>query len=351
MTKRKRLILSIDGGGAHGIIPIRLLDAIDGRLKQNGKDKPLNKYFDLICGTASGGIIAAGLAAPKPEASERGLHAMTLKELRTFFEDDLREYYNANRINRFSRAVLAPFGQYNKGVHERPFEKLLKDTLGWTSMASSLTGIMLPAYDLNARRLVMMTDNMPSPDRSHDDFYFWQAVRATISAPGWLEPARVENMRTGEERFMIDAGAFLTNPVLSAYAEGRRRGWAAEDIILVSLGTGRLAAQARTFEEVAAWGASTWLSPDKGTPLLTELSNGQSQAISKQANTIFNDIKGLTYLRLNADLPTGLEDTTNTRPKTMSQLHEVADNIISAHQDDLTTLVSMIEERRDGPGF
>ncbi|MDD7910026.1 patatin-like phospholipase family protein [Pseudovibrio exalbescens] len=351
MTKRKRLILSIDGGGAHGLIPIRLLEALESRLKQNGKDKPLHQYFDLVCGTASGGIIAAGLTAPKPEGEYRGHHAMTIKELRSFFEDDLREYYNTNRINRISRAVFSPFGQYNKGVHERPFEKILKDTLGWTSMASSLTGIMLSAYDLNTRKLVLMTDNMPTADRTHDDYYFWQAVRATISAPGWLEPARVENLRTGEEQIMIDAGAFMTNPVLSAYSEGRRRGWAPEDMIILSIGTGRLSKHKRKFEEVAAWGASTWMSPDKGTPLLTEFSNGQSQATSHQANAIFKDIKGLTYLRLNADLPLGLEDATNTRPKTMTQLNSVADSIITTHNDDLNTLAALIEERVDGPGF
>ena len=54
-------ILSIDGGGIRGIIPALVLDAIEQRT-----GKPIAALFDMIAGTSTGGIIAAGLAAKGP---------------------------------------------------------------------------------------------------------------------------------------------------------------------------------------------------------------------------------------------------------------------------------------------
>jgi patatin-like phospholipase/acyl hydrolase len=52
-------ILSIDGGGIRGIIPARFLTGLESYLsREKGEPIKLNEYFDLICGTSTGGIIA-----------------------------------------------------------------------------------------------------------------------------------------------------------------------------------------------------------------------------------------------------------------------------------------------------
>lgn len=57
-------ILSIDGGGARGILALGILGEIERRLKRRSGDKNfrLCDYFDLIGGTSTGSIIAAALA-------------------------------------------------------------------------------------------------------------------------------------------------------------------------------------------------------------------------------------------------------------------------------------------------
>jgi patatin-like phospholipase/acyl hydrolase len=49
-------ILSIDGGGIKGVFPAAFLAAIEDQLPH-----PIARYFDLITGTSTGGIIALGL--------------------------------------------------------------------------------------------------------------------------------------------------------------------------------------------------------------------------------------------------------------------------------------------------
>src|SRR5262249_22509772 len=53
-------ILSIDGGGARGMIPATILKEMERR-----SGKAISKLFDRICGTSTGSILACGLAAPK----------------------------------------------------------------------------------------------------------------------------------------------------------------------------------------------------------------------------------------------------------------------------------------------
>ena len=63
-----RRILSLDGGGIKGTFTVAFLAAIEEKLRQ-----PIGKYFDLIAGTSTGGIIALGLSI--------GIPARTILEL------------------------------------------------------------------------------------------------------------------------------------------------------------------------------------------------------------------------------------------------------------------------------
>lgn len=54
-------ILSLDGGGIRGILPGKILEAIDDEA-----DEPLHRLFDLVAGTSTGALLALGLALPEP---------------------------------------------------------------------------------------------------------------------------------------------------------------------------------------------------------------------------------------------------------------------------------------------
>jgi uncharacterized protein len=57
-------ILALDGGGIRGIVTLQILRRIESLLKERFGDGDLRlcDYFDLIGGTSTGAIIAAGLA-------------------------------------------------------------------------------------------------------------------------------------------------------------------------------------------------------------------------------------------------------------------------------------------------
>ena len=69
-----RTILSIDGGGVRGIIPLACLVRLESRL-----GRPCREIFDMAAGTSTGAVIAAGIALG---VSARGLLAL-YRELAT----------------------------------------------------------------------------------------------------------------------------------------------------------------------------------------------------------------------------------------------------------------------------
>jgi len=106
MAIGRTLVLSIDGGGIRGIIPAAILVELEKRLERAGKSKPLCRYFDLIAGTSTGGIIAAGLTAPHPQRPNEP--AMTAGELLRLYKDRGSAIFSRNRFRRIREAIFDP---------------------------------------------------------------------------------------------------------------------------------------------------------------------------------------------------------------------------------------------------
>lgn len=338
MEARKHFILAIDGGGVRGLIPLRILETIESRLKARGKAEPLHRYFDLIAATSSGGIIAAGLAAPRPDDMS-GAPAATIDELRKFFEVDAREVFA--RPGLLTKLVSNPLGLFDERYDERPLERILKERLGWTSLASALTGIVLTAYDIGARKATFMTNGRNRDGEPEDDYYFWQAVRATTAAPTYFEPARVENLTTGKEEVLVDGGVFMSNPVIAAYIEARKLGWEPKDIVILSLGTGQRIERGYSFREASGWGSLGWLSPRNDLPLLSILMHGQATTADYQAEWLFSEFGEVDYIRLDGVIPKSAAALDNARPGNIIELNGVADRSIR----DNTLLLDSIADR------
>src|SRR5437879_669145 len=87
-------VLSIDGGGIRGIIPARILSAIE-----DGIGQPLHKVFDLIAGTSTGGIIALGIGTIANGGSP-------------YRPADLVAYYVENGPKIFRKGLLTPIKSF-----------------------------------------------------------------------------------------------------------------------------------------------------------------------------------------------------------------------------------------------
>ncbi len=69
-------ILAIDGGGIRGVFPAYIIQCIQERL---GID--VYEYFDMIAGTSTGAIIAAGIACGKNPSKIVSLYKNNSKDI------------------------------------------------------------------------------------------------------------------------------------------------------------------------------------------------------------------------------------------------------------------------------
>jgi hypothetical protein len=241
---RPKRLLSIDGGGMAGLIPVESLILMEQQLDAiTGHAAPLCERFDLIGGTSTGAILAAGLAL--------GLKA---EKLRRFYVDYGKEVFTK---------VCWPIRLWHS-YPSGPIERRLRDVLGENTTLGSdklRTNLLIVAKNVTLGTTWFFTNN-PKGRFFHNNagLVLWQVVRASTAAPTYFPPRKIlvpDDQREVHEFEFIDGGVgSYNNPSLQVFLEATNRdyqfGWRTgpERLLMLSLGTGF------TRNEVPAGGAS-----------------------------------------------------------------------------------------------
>ena len=218
-SNHQRRVLSIDGGGILGTFPAAFLAGLERDLS-----KPIGEYFDLICGTSTGGIIALGLAM--------GLRASELLDLYekqgpVIFGQG-RGWFTDSLLNRVRQGRWLYLCKYDS----KPLKTALEKTLGNRRIGDANTRLLIPAWNPVARS-VYIYKTAHHPRLCHD--YKCLAVdagMATAAAPTFFNQ-HVTQHATG----LVDGGTWANNPTAIAVVEAiTMLGWPRESIHVLSLG-------------------------------------------------------------------------------------------------------------------
>ncbi len=296
-----RHILSIDGGGVRGIVAAVLLDVLDGERRALGATRPLSDCFDLIAGTSTGAIIAAGLAAPNARGDG---------PLRT--PAALRDLYRTRAPQIFPMRILCRmpvFGRLRQffGPLYKPetLERILVEELGGGDFLSLRRNLFISAYSINPREAAYFRGGPAYADTEIDDDFahikLVDALMGSTAAPTFFPPRQVENRRTGAAWTVIDGAIFLNDPALAAFAEATAL-FPGDEIHVVSIGSGRLV-NPYPYAQSRGWGFLEWLSPvgPYRTPLLSAIADGQARAVHGELTQLL----GARYHRFDYDLEAG----------------------------------------------
>jgi uncharacterized protein len=313
--KPKR-ILALDGGGVKGIISLAFLKRIEAELANRHNDPhfKLCDYFDLIGGTSTGAIIAAGLAIGMKVDELIALYM----ELGPRVFGEKRSWKRPWNWRALTRATFGAEG----------LTQLLKAVFRDISMAGEeiRTGlcIVIRRADNGARWLLTNREahhlslrNLRIP--------LWQAVRASTAAPTFFEPEIIHFLPdngTGEAAFIDGGVSASNNPALAIFLMSVMKGggfaWpTGEDkLLLVSVGTG---SWARSFQPHEVLNNRLWNWASEVPQLLMEDISLQNQLVlqflSNSPTAKFLDIKAgslegeilgssrlLSYLRYDVDM-------------------------------------------------
>jgi hypothetical protein len=339
-------ILSIDGGGIRGIIPAIILAEIERRTGRR-----IAELFDLIAGTSTGGILALGLTVPQqPKGTGPRFSA---SQLVGFYEQDGKEIFHS-----FWRDVVSLHGLVEQRYPSEPFERVLQSYLGeQTRLSQALTEVLITSYEIETCRPFFFTRRKARERHGGRlDPRMWEVARATTAAPAYFAPFQIKRSRRSPllPLTFIDAGVFVNNPTLCAYAEAvsLQRPSSAEgafngqaggseqsrrpvevdsqigpeaddlDYLILSLGTGEINTPI-PYEDARNWGVLRW-----AHPLIDIAYDGGSDTVDQQMRQLMQVVKRpYLYFRFQPSLREGLSALDDTSDRNIKDLKRRAELI------------------------
>jgi uncharacterized protein len=262
-------ILSLDGGGMRGVVSATILKQIEEILDKK-KGKKLHEYFDLIAGTSTGSILAAGIACQKDAQSLIDLYK---KEGKNIFLDSVRSERKWRLLSRLFRSRgLYPNKDKEPGLAEVLQKQLIYPGLGKSPTLEDIqhSYLLILAYDVLSRNTTWFANDGKYDKNGKEKWYYtlplWKICTASASAPTFFPSVPLWYNERQEYLPHIDGGVAANNPTLAAIAHALSMTMAdgtisklnLPDIAALSIGTGSTTPPYR-YPEIRNWGLLDWV--------------------------------------------------------------------------------------------
>jgi hypothetical protein len=210
----KRTMLSIDGGGMRGIIPLAMLIYLEQKL-----NRPAYEIFNMVAGTSTGAIIAAGL----------GLGYSAREILDIVYRDRLPKAFGDRNLWFWLRYAFVHRLRYLYPLE--PFIKALAPLVAGKKVRDlTSTIVLMTTKDLRTNNTYYIVNAGPGAG-TFNDYPLTGAVAASTAAPIYFPPV-LGNLVDGV------VGVY-GNPALAASIEAVEYiGFDPANTLHVSLGTG-----------------------------------------------------------------------------------------------------------------
>lgn len=272
-------ILSIDGGGLRGIIPLAILERLDRSCMD------WRRNIDMYAGTSTGGLIALGLA-----------NGMSPTELMNVYVTKGPSIFERSLWQETKSLGEVAGPKYDSGNREQ----VCKDMLGTKRLGELARGhVVITAFDLDDRSdpdpttrrwKAKIFHNMPTKDDSGDEMeYAYRVAMRTSAAPTYF---------SSYDGF-VDGGVFANNPSMCALAQTQddrlQTPIGLGDVRMLSLGTGFYPYH---LEGDESWGLAQW-----APRLINLLMDGVNEVADFQVAQMMADG---AYLRIPLRLQTNI---------------------------------------------
>lgn len=199
---REFRILAIDGGGIRGIFPAAYLAGLEKRYLAGAS---VVKYFDLIAGTSTGGIIALGLAAGLTAAELRGLYVDRGCEIFPPIHSDVIG------SAKLSFRYLCKFFKYR--YDRKALMRILRQTFGNRKFGEAQKRLCIPSFDGRYGEVYIFKTPHHPDYRNDAKELMTKVAAATSAAPTFFRPLE-DNGYT-----FIDGGVWANNPIMVALVD------------------------------------------------------------------------------------------------------------------------------------
>ncbi len=207
MANKNFKILSIDGGGIKGLYSARILQKLESELQEQNNDNSLRivDYFDLVCGTSTGGLIALAISLGKP-----------MEEICRFYEEHGNKIFpNSNSGFRKFKQILFR-GKYS----DKYLKEVCNKFYGNHKIGDSNCLLCIPSYDFTHGTYALFRyDHLEGNLSRHNKLSYADVALSTSAAPTYFPLAQIKEESNTQ---YLDGGVWANNPTLVGFTEGIR---------------------------------------------------------------------------------------------------------------------------------
>lgn len=200
MSEKKRFkILCIDGGGIKGLYSATVLMELE-----KAHNIRLTDYFDLVCGTSTGGIIALGVSAGIP-----------MKNVVEFYKKHGPEIFKSNL--KYLKGLGNVFLGFKQAIcrskyPQEPLRAALTTVFGERTISESNNLLCIPAYNITEGKPRIFKRDYGNLNMDNEKTYSDVAL-ATSAAPTYLPIHNINGT------CYVDGGVYANNPILVGLTE------------------------------------------------------------------------------------------------------------------------------------
>ncbi len=219
------VVLSIDGGGTYGIIPLKYLINIE-----HMTDKKSYQLFNVMAGVSTGTLIASGLSLVAGNSDE----PISAQEILNNYYQEIPEVFSSPwwyRIKSLNGMIAPRFTN-------APKRTVLEKHFGEQARLSQLsaTRVLLYAASISHNHLAIF-DSKQAAALSSQDYQLVNVLMATTATPFFWPPFELNNIQGTDKELIIDSALYFNNPSYRAVSDVSRL-FPDHPIVLLSLGTG-----------------------------------------------------------------------------------------------------------------
>uniref|UniRef100_A0A3Q1CYR5 PNPLA domain-containing protein n=1 Tax=Amphiprion ocellaris TaxID=80972 RepID=A0A3Q1CYR5_AMPOC len=313
-------VLSIDGGGTRGVVPLQFL-----KLLEEETGKKIHQLFDYICGVSTGAILAFML----------GLARFSLEECADMYRRFGSEVFRQNPL-----VGTVKMGWSHSYYNTETWEAILQEKLGGRLLIKTARDELSPKVSAVSAVVNWGTSPKAFVFRNYNHkpgclsryagasgCQMWQAVRASSAAPGYFQEFTLQS------DIHQDGGILLNNPCALAVHESRLL-WPNQHFqCVLSLGTGR-------YDNVKR-------GPATSTSLRAKISNLICSATDTEGvHTLLDDLLAPNvYFRFNPMLSAQVSLDEN-RPGALDLLQRDTQNYLERNRNKLARLCLVLGAER-----
>ncbi|MFA7274029.1 MAG: patatin-like phospholipase family protein [Crocinitomicaceae bacterium] len=290
MQCKYRVILSIDGGGIRGVVPLRILTHIQDQVAQMDDSIDVSSWVDVFSASSTGSIISGALML----RNENGRAKFTPQEMLDLYQKRGQQIFSKN-------IGLDP----EHSVY--PLSFVLNHFFGGINIEHLHKHFLFVSYDLNSDSQYLFTD---TADRFRS-LPLSKIMIACSAFPGVYPPLSLGNL------LLADGIVAAKNPSELAYNYAKMF-YPNDPIILISIGTGQ-----SEFNEM-------------------DIIDKEMEVVHKNLTQISKEDSNLLYYRFQPILNDPPDSEGDTTEQNINSLLRDTENYIESNQNEFKRLFSLM---------